>query len=71
MTPDGAPIVGRAREVEGFVQAAGMCGQGFMLGPGLGVFLARLVAGEPEPGDEAVFEQLSPYRSFAATEQLK
>jgi sarcosine oxidase subunit beta len=71
MTPDGAPIVGWAREVEGFVQAAGMCGQGFMLGPGLGAFLARLVGGEPAPGDAEVFEQLSPYRSFVGTEQLK
>ncbi|MEJ2382800.1 MAG: FAD-binding oxidoreductase [Xanthomonadales bacterium] len=71
MTPDGAPIVGWSREIEGFAQAVGMCGQGFMLGPGLGTFLARLVSGDLEPGDEAVFEQLSPYRSFAATEQLK
>jgi sarcosine oxidase subunit beta len=71
MTPDGAPIVGWAREIEGFAHAAGMCGQGFMLGPGLGTFLARLVSGDLEPGDTAVFEQLSPYRSFDATEQLK
>jgi sarcosine oxidase subunit beta len=71
MTPDGAPIVGWAREVEGFAHAAGMCGQGFMLGPGLGTFLARLVAADPAPGDDEVFEQLSPYRSFAGAEQLK
>ena len=71
MTPDGAPIVGWAREIEGFAHAAGMCGQGFMLGPGLGTFLARLVGDELEPADAAVFEQLSPYRSFAATEKLK
>jgi len=71
MTPDGAPIVGWAREVEGFAHAAGMCGQGFMLGPGLGAFLARLVGGESHPGDAEVFEQLSPYRSFAGAEALK
>ena len=43
MTPDGSPLVGWAREVEGFIQAVGMCGQGFMLGPGLGELLARMV----------------------------
>ena len=32
---------------------------------------AGLVSGDLEPGDTAVFEQLSPYRSFDATEQLK
>lgn len=71
MTPDGAPIVGWAREVEGFVHAVGMCGQGFMLGPGLGDYLARLVTGSLDTGDEEVFALLSPYRAFAGTEQLR
>ena len=71
MTPDGAPIVGWAREVEGFVHAAGMCGQGFMLGPGLGVYLARLVSGDLSDQDREVFDLLSPDREFAGTEQLR
>ena len=71
MTPDGTPIVGWAREVEGFVQAVGMCGQGFMLGPGLGVYLARLVSGDLSEADREVFDVLSPYRDFAGTEQLR
>ena len=71
MTPDGAPIVGWAKEVEGFVQAVGMCGQGFMLGPGLGVYLARLVTGQLNKADREVFDVLSPYRSFDGTEQLR
>lgn len=71
MTPDGAPVVGWVRELEGFVQAVGMCGQGFMLGPGLGQLLARLVGGALEPADHEVLEQLSPYREFASAEQLK
>lgn len=71
MTPDGAPIVGWAEEVEGFVQAVGMCGQGFMLGPGLGVYLARLVTEQLDEADREVFEVLSPYRSFDSTEQLR
>lgn len=71
MTPDGAPIVGWAREVEGFVQAVGMCGQGFMLGPGLGHYLARLVTHDLDDEDREVFEVLSPYREFAGAEQLR
>ena len=71
MTPDGAPIVGWAREVEGFVQAVGMCGQGFMLGPGLGAYLARLVTDSLDTEDREVFDLLSPYRAFAGAEQLR
>ena len=71
MTPDGAPIVGWAREVEGFVQAVGMCGQGFMLGPGLGLYLAKLVTHDLDDEDREVFEVLSPYREFAGAEQLR
>ena len=44
MTPDGSPIVGWAASVQGYVHAVGMCGQGYMLGPG------RRRAGEPDGG---------------------
>jgi sarcosine oxidase subunit beta len=70
MTPDGLPIVGWTDEVQGFLLAVGMCGQGFMLGPGLGELLARLVQGKPTPEDRQVLEHLSPYREFAAHEKL-
>src|SRR5512142_3039679 len=46
MTPDGTPIVGWSKEVEGLLNAVGMCGQGFMLGPGMGELLARMVSGD-------------------------
>ena len=71
MTPDGFPIVGRARELEGYVYAVGMCGQGYMLGPGLGVLLTRLVQNDLTPEDEAILEELSPYREFGGEEKLK
>ncbi|RLC96844.1 MAG: sulfurtransferase [Chloroflexi bacterium] len=71
MTPDGFPIVGRARELEGYVYAVGMCGQGYMLGPGLGVLLASLVQGDLSAEDEQILEELSPYREFGAEEKLK
>ena len=43
MTPDGVPIVGKSK-VEGFYLGIGMCGQGFMMGPGIGANLANLIA---------------------------
>jgi sarcosine oxidase subunit beta len=71
MTPDGSPLVGWAREVEGYLMAVGMCGQGFMLGPGLGELLARMVTGEQTPEDREVLKILSPYRKFEGMEALK
>jgi len=44
MTPDGLPIVGYPEGAENFLQAVGMCGQGFMIGPGLGKILAESIA---------------------------
>jgi len=71
MTPDGSPIVGWAREIDGYLMAIGLCGQGFMLGPGLGELLARAVQGEATPEDEEILELLSPYRVFKGQEALK
>jgi len=71
MSPDGSPLVGWSREVEGYLMAIGMCGQGFMLGPGLGELLSRMVIGEPLDEDRTILESLSPYRSFEAVEALK
>ena len=71
MTPDGFPIVGWSKEVEGFLLAVGMCGQGFMLGPGLGELLTRLVQDKLEEEDAEVLSVLSPYRDFKGQEKLK
>ena len=70
MTPDGFPIVGWAKEVQGFLLAVGMCGQGFMLGPGLGELLARLVQGQLTATDRETLAHLSPHREFAEREKL-
>ena len=70
MTPDGFPVVGKAEEYENYWMAVGMCGQGFMLGPGLGeVLAAKIVDGSA--GHDFVFEQLSPKRPFVGNEILK
>jgi sarcosine oxidase subunit beta len=71
MTPDGAPIVGWAREVRGLLLAVGMCGQGFMIGPGLGEMLAQMVVNRLPVEDQKVLDLLSPYRAFEGQEKLK
>ena len=71
MTPDGSPLVGWAREVDGYLMAIGLCGQGFMLGPGLGELLARVVQGDTTAEDDEVLDLLSPYRVFKGEEALK
>jgi len=71
MTPDGFPIVGWARELEGYMLAVGMCGQGFMLGPALGELIGRMVLGAATEDDRETLTYLSPYREFKGQEKLK
>ncbi len=71
MTPDGSPIVGWSKEMQGFLLAVGMCGQGYMLGPGMGEFLSRMVTGSLSEEDEMILKTFSPYRTFAGQEKLK
>lgn len=71
MTPDGSPIVGWAPELPGYLHAVGMCGQGFMLGPGLGQLITRLVREETTEEDREVLAGFSPTRAFAGTEALR
>jgi sarcosine oxidase subunit beta len=66
MTPDGIIILDKVREVEGIYLAVGMCGQGFMLGPGVGLNMAKLIVhGKPEI-DPEVFSSIGFYRDFHA-----
>jgi sarcosine oxidase subunit beta len=71
MTPDGLPIVGETAEVPGFILAVGMCGQGFMLGPGLGELLARLVQGKLSAVDRDTLAYFNLHREFKGQEKLK
>ena len=64
MTPDGIAVVGKSEKVDNFFMGVGMCGQGFMMGPGVGLNLTNLIIkGEPLIKKE-VFELLSPDRNF-------
>lgn len=72
MTPDGFPIIGESQNLpQGFIQAIGMCGQGFMLGPGVGELLTRLITNDLSGEDKEVLAQLSPDRTFTNEEMLK
>ncbi|MCK4429601.1 MAG: FAD-binding oxidoreductase [Candidatus Aenigmarchaeota archaeon] len=73
MTPDGVAVVDKAPGVDNFYLGIGMCGQGFMMGPGIGRNLTSMIAkGKPllEPN---VMESLRADRDFyaAKTEDLK
>jgi sarcosine oxidase subunit beta len=66
MTPDGVIILDQVKEVKGFYLAVGMCGQGFMLGPGVGLNMASfIVRGKPVIKQE-IWDSISFYRDFYA-----
>ncbi|MEA3476205.1 MAG: FAD-binding oxidoreductase [Candidatus Cloacimonadota bacterium] len=69
-TPDGFPIIGKT-EIEGFVLAVGMCGQGFMLGPGIGKLIARLMTNNLSKDDNDNLNSLNLYRNFGEEEKFK
>ncbi len=78
MTPDGLPILGYPESAKNFLQIVGMCGQGFMLGPGLGTMVASAVFegssyARPEGDTEygPIFDELSIARDFDHMELLK
>jgi sarcosine oxidase subunit beta len=73
MTPDGIIILDRVKEMEGLYLAVGMCGQGFMLGPGVGRSMAKLIADGRPSIDPEVFSTVGFYRDYRAmrTEALK
>jgi sarcosine oxidase, subunit beta len=48
LTPDANPIVGEVDEIEGFYQASGFMGHGFMMAPVMGKLIAQDLAGRAE-----------------------
>jgi len=71
MTPDGNPIIGWTNELNGFLIAAGTCGQGFMLGPGVGELLTRFILNSLTIEDLKILPRISPGRKFDTKEILK
>jgi len=70
-TPDGFPIVGFTRDVENYYNMVGMCGQGYMLGPGLGYYASRDILGELTGRDKEILNDLTLYRDFSGQEAFK
>jgi len=46
MSPDGNPILGNVEGIEGYFQAVGFSGHGFMLSPAVGKVMAELITGK-------------------------
>jgi len=70
MTPDGFPIIDEAK-LPGFFNAVGMCGQGFMLGPGIGELLARMIEKNLTEDDHQVLESFKADRDFSGMQVFK
>ena len=71
MTPDGFPIVGFPREMPHYFNLVGMCGQGFMLGPGMGELTARCITNSKNEDDDLILASFDMYRDFSGIEALK
>ena len=69
MTPDGFPIVGKSGD--NLINAIGMCGQGFMLGPGLGELITRICLDELTESDLLILQSFNPERDFSGMEAFK
>jgi sarcosine oxidase subunit beta len=65
-------VIGWIEDFPGYFLAGGMCGQGFMLGPGIGELITRMVAEEElSREDRESLKILSPYRDFKKLEVLE
>jgi len=71
MSPDGFPLVGAKKKNPNFINAVGMCGQGYMLGPGLGELLSRIVTEDLSQDDLDVLKNFDLERDFSGIEKFK
>ena len=71
MTPDGFPIVGFPEGMKNYYNLVGMCGQGFMLGPGLGELTARCITKNKHDDDDRILASFDLRRDFSGIEAFK
>ena len=71
MTPDGSPIIGKVDSLDDYILATGMCGQGFMLGPGVAELISHLILDDLTIYEQDVLKSLSLNRDFTSIEKLK
>lgn len=61
-TPDGVPVIDQVEELPGLYVSSGFSGHGFGIGPGAGMLMAQIIAGETPVVDPAPF-RLNRFRS--------
>ena len=71
MTPDGNPILGEVEGIEGFLLATGACGQGVMLGPGVGQLMTHLIPGNLSEQERQCLYSMRLDRDWTSMEKLK
>ena len=71
MAPDGSPILGSIKGLEGYILAVGMCGQGFMFGPGVGQLINNIILCQTSQEDKIILDRLSYHREYKIMEKLK
>jgi len=73
MTPDGVPIIDRVSGIDGLVLVVGMCGQGFMMGPGVAKNVCSMIVKGKSTLPDEVQQKFRFDRDFYAskTEALK
>lgn len=69
-TPDGIPVIDHVEELPGLYVSSGFSGHGFGIGPGAGMLMAQLIAGETPVVDPAPF-RLNRFRSNARKHDVK
>jgi sarcosine oxidase subunit beta len=69
MTPDGIPIIDRVSGLDGLVLAVGMCGQGFMMGPGVARNVTSMIVHQKPFLPEEVQKTFRYDRDFYASKK--
>ncbi len=70
MTPDGYPIVSYVKEISNLFLNVGMCGQGYMMGPGLGKIITEILVDKTDKYN-FILDLLTLYRNFDELEMLQ
>ncbi len=69
MTKDGLPILDTFNN--NYIIAAGMCGQGYMLGPGIGELITRYISKNQKNYDNKIWNELQISRNYDKVEFFK
>ena len=69
MTPDGIPIIDHAPGLDGLILVVGMCGQGFMMGPGVARNVTSMICDGKSTLPEEVHSTFRYNRDFYASKK--